>query len=284
MNLLLNSMIVAMITSIACSLPGVFLVLRGTTMVSDAVTHTVLLGIVIAFFIVQDLSSPFLLIGATVVGLITVWLIEALNRTKLLSLDASIGVVFPFLFSIAIILINLYASHVHLDVDIVLTGEIGFTPFHRLVLLGQDLGPQAFWKMLIIAGIDLGIITLFYKELKVTSFDPEYAQTIGINPTVFHYLLMSMVSLTAVAAFEVAGSVLVVGFMVGPALAGYLLFNDLKRILLSSAVISVINSIIGVYLAYQLDTTFNGMIAVVTGLTTLLIILFSPKKGILTSN
>lgn len=95
---------------------------------------------------------------------------------------------------------------------------------------------------------------------------------------------MSMVSLTAVAAFEVAGSVLVVGFMVGPALAGYLLFNDLKRILLSSAVISVINSIIGVYLAYQLDTTFNGMIAVVTGLTTLLIILFSPRKGILTSN
>lgn len=283
MNLFINILLVASITSIACSIPGVFLVLRGSTMVSDAITHTILLGIVLAYFIVHDLSSPLLIIGATLFGLLTVWLIESLHRTRIVSLDASIGIIFPFLFSIAIVLINLYASHVHLDTDAVLMGQIGFTPFIRTTLLGIDLGPKAFWKMFIIFLINCLVIWSIFKSLVVTTFDPEYAKTLGIRTTLVHYLLMTLVSLTAVAAFEVAGSILVVGFMVGPGLTSYFLFDRLHQVLISSVLISIINSLMGVSLAYQFDTSFNGMIAVVTGITALLAILFSPKKGIITT-
>lgn len=267
MSLLVSILLVAVVTSMACSLPGVFLVLRGSTMVSDAITHTVLLGIVLSFFIVKDLSSPLLLLGAALFGIITVWLIESLHRTKIVSLDASIGIIFPFLFSIAIVLINLFASQIHLDTDAVLTGVIGFTPFVRFHMFGIDLGPQALWKMIAILCINITFISIYYRQLKVATFDPDYAESIGINTTFIHYLLMTIISLTAVATFEVAGSVLVVGFMVGPGLASYLLFNKLKYIFVSTILLSIINSTIGVLAAYYLDTTFNGMISVITGLT-----------------
>lgn len=280
MSMITEITLIAVVVAIACALPGVFLVLRGVTMVSDAITHTVLLGIVLAFFITQDLNSPLLMIGATAVGVATVWLIETIQRSNLVSNDAAIGIVFPLFFSIAIIMITLYAGDVHLDEDAVLMGELAFAPFRRLDLFGYDLGPQSLWVMLVILIINSLFIFFFYKELKVTTFDPAFAAALGFSPVIIHYALMTLVSLTAVGAYDSVGSILIVGFMVGPALSGYLLTHSLNKMIVITIVMAVINSVSGVQMAFLLDTTIAGMIAVVTGITTLLILVFSPKKGL----
>ena len=112
--------LIAILTAVACALPGVFLVLRRMAMMSDAISHTVLLGIVLGFFLVGDLASPLLIFGAALMGVVTVSLVALLERTRLVKEDAAIGLVFPALFSIAVILISRYAGNVHLDVDAVL--------------------------------------------------------------------------------------------------------------------------------------------------------------------
>jgi len=271
--------LVAIVVAIACALPGVFLVLRGTTMLTDAITHSVLLGIVLAFFVTNDLNSPLLLIGATLVGLVVVWLIEALQNTKLLSNDSAIGVVFPLFFSLGIILITRYAGDVHLDTDAVLMGELAFVPFSRVTLFGLDIGPQALITMIVILLLNLLFIVFFFKELKVTTFDPVFSAVIGISPAIIHYALMGLVSLTAVGAYDAVGSILVVGFMVGPALSAYLLTNDLKKMLYLSVGFAIFNSFVGITIARYLDLSLAGMIAAVTGITAFLVFLFSPSKG-----
>lgn len=275
----LDIYLVAVVVAVACALPGVFLVIRGITMLSDAITHSVLLGIVLAFFATQDLNSPLLMIGATLVGLIVVWIIEALQRTKLLSSDSAIGIVFPLFFSLGIILITRYAGNVHLDTDSVLMGELAFVAFDRVELFGIGLGPKSLWSMLVVLLLNSAFILLFFKELKVTTFDPVYATVIGISPVVIHYMLMGLVSLTAVGAYDAVGSILVVGFMVGPALSAYLLTDDLKKMISLSVVYAVINSIVGITFARYLDVSLAGMIAVITGITALVTFLFSPNKG-----
>lgn len=271
--------LVAIVVAVACALPGVFLVIRGTTMLSDAITHSVLLGIVLAFFITNDLNSPLLLIGATLVGLIAVWLIEALQRTKLMSSDSAIGIVFPLFFSLGIILITRYAGDVHLDTDSVLMGELAFVPFRRATLFGIDIGPASFISMSIILLLNLFFITFFFKELKLTTFDPVFSAVIGISPTVIHYALMGLVSLTAVGAYDAVGSILVVGFMIGPALSAYLLTNNLKKMIGFSVGFAIFNSVLGLTIARYLDVSLAGMIATITGGTTFLVFLFSPLKG-----
>lgn len=271
--------LVAIVVSIACALPGVFLVIRGITMLSDAITHSILLGIVLGFFITLDLNSPLLMIGATLIGLLVVWLIEALQRTELLSSDSAIGITFPLFFSLGIILITRYAGNIHLDTDSVLMGELAFVAFDRVQLFGLDLGPKSLWTMGVILLLNLTFIKILFKELKVTTFDPTFATVIGISPAIIHYSLMGLVSLTAVGSYDAVGSILVIGFMVGPGLSAYLLTNDLKKMISIAVVFAILNSILGITVARYLDVSLAGMTAVVTGLTTFLTFLLSPDKG-----
>jgi manganese/zinc/iron transport system permease protein len=131
---------IAAVVAAACALPGVFLVLRRMALISDAISHAILPGIVLAFFVVEDLSSPLLVVGAAGMGLVTVVLIELLRRTELVREDAAIGLVFPVLFSAGVVLIARFADDVHLDIDAVLLGELAFAPFDRLVFWGWDWG------------------------------------------------------------------------------------------------------------------------------------------------
>ena len=142
MSAAIEIQLIAALTAAACAIPGVFLVLRKMSMVSDSITHTILLGIVLAFFLTNDLSSPLLMIGAAVMGPVTVWLTELLTKTRLLSEDSATGMVFPLLFSIAVILITRYAGTAHLDTDSVLLGELAFAPFDRLSVNGMDIGAK----------------------------------------------------------------------------------------------------------------------------------------------
>jgi len=277
----LEIQLIAIIIAIACSLPGTFLVLSKMSMMSDSITHTILLGIVLAFFLTQDLSSPLLLLGAALMGVFTVWFTESLKQTHLVSEDSAIGIVFPLLFSIAIILISRYAGSIHLDTDAVLLGELAFTPFDRLVINGIDLGAKALYTSGIILLINLLLITIFFKELKLLTFDPVLAGVLGFSPLLLHYGLMTLVSLTAVGAFEAVGSILVVAFMIGPPVTAYLLTDDLKKMLILSGAFGACNGIIGYQIAVLLDVAIAGTIAVVTGLTFLLVFFLAPQRGLL---
>ncbi|MCC6673579.1 MAG: metal ABC transporter permease [Thermomicrobiales bacterium] len=276
----LDILLIAMVTAAACAIPGVFLVLRRMAMMSDAISHSILLGIVIGFFVVESTSSPVLIVFAAAVGLLTVVLVEWLQRTGLVREDAAIGLVFPLLFSIGVILITRYAGDVHLDLDAVLLGELAFAPFDRLQVAGWDLGPRGLWMMGAILVVNLVFVIALFKELKLATFDPALAASLGFAPALLHYGLMSVVSVTAVGAFDAVGSILVVALMIGPPATAYLLTDDLKRMLGLSIVIGAGASVFGYGLAHWLDASIAGSMATAIGLVFAGGLLFAPDRGV----
>ena len=277
----LEIQLVAVVTAVACALPGVFLVLRRMAMMSDAISHAILPGIVVGFFLTHDLGSPLLIAGAALTGLLTVVLVEGIGRTRLLKEDAAIGLVFPFLFSIGVLLIAQFADDVHLDVDAVLLGELAFAPFNRLVVGGYDLGPQALYVMGALGLMNVLFIGGFYKELKLATFDAGLAAALGFAPGALHYALMGLVSATAVGAFDAVGSILVVALMIGPPAAAYLLTDRLGWMLGLSACIAALCAVGGYWLARGLDASIAGSMATVVGLVFGSVFLLAPERGLL---
>jgi manganese/zinc/iron transport system permease protein len=272
--------LIAAVVAVACALPGVFLILRRMALMSDAISHAILLGIVLAFFVTRDISSPFLVIAATITGVVTVSLVELLHRTRLVKEDAAIGLVFPALFSIGVILIARFAGNVHLDVDAVLLGELAFAPFNRFIVLGYDLGPRALYMMGGILILNILFILLFYKELKLATFDAGLAAALGFSPALIHYGLMTLVSVTAVGAFDAVGSILVVALMIAPPAAAYLLTDHLPRMIALSALIGVASAITGYWLARALDASIAGSMATMAGVLFGLAFLLAPERGL----
>ncbi len=272
---------IAAVVAAACALPGVFLVLRRMALISDAISHAILLGIVLAFFVVEDLASPVLIVGAALVGLLTVVLVELLRRTQLVREDAAIGLVFPVLFSAGVILVSRFADSVHLDIDAVLLGELAFAPFDRFVLAGYDLGARALYVMGAILLLNLACLLVFYKELKLATFDAALAAALGFSPAFVHYGLMSLVSVTAVGAFDAVGSILVVALMIAPPAAAYLLTDRLAWMLCLSVAGGVASALAGYWLAHVLDASIAGSMASMAGLLFMLSFLFAPERGLL---
>lgn len=269
--------LIAIVISISCSLLGVFLVLKKMSMLTDAITHTVLLGIVLCFFIVHRLDSPLLIVGASLFGVITVYLVELLSSTRLIKEDAAIGIVMSFLFSIAVILISKYTANIHLDIDAVLLGEIAFAPFHIKEIFGIKIA-SALFNGLIVLLINIIFVFLFFKELKISIFDKMLASSLGLTPLLIHYLLMSMVSITAIASFEAVGATLMIAFMVGPAATAYIISKNLKQMIIYSITFGILAAIIGVNLAIKLDVSIAGTISVVISLIFLVIFLLNKKR------
>lgn len=257
--------LIAVITAIACSLPGVFLILRGVAMMSDAISHAILLGIAIMFLFIKRLDSPLLLLGATAAGILTVVCTEVIIKSKRLKQDAAIGLIFPLFFSIGVILISLYARNVHLDIDMVLLGELGFAPFNRMVIGSGDYGPYALWVVGAALLLNSGFICLFYKELVVTTFDATLATMAGFTPAFFYYGLMVVTSITAVAAFDIVGSIMVVALMITPAATAYLLTHRVNGMLVLSVVFASLSAIFGYLFAFLADVSIAGSIACMTG-------------------
>lgn len=273
--------LIATVVAIACAIPGVFLVLRKMALISDAISHSILPGIVIGFFITEDLNSPLLIVLAAITGVITVVLVEAIQKTGMVKEDTAIGLVFPALFSIGVILIAKNANDVHLDVDAVLLGELAFAPFDRLILSGIDIGPKSLWVMGTILLITLGMLFAFFKELKVSTFDAGLSAALGFSPVVLHYGLMTISSITVVGAFEAVGAVLVVALMIAPAAAAYLLTSNLKKMLILSVSFGVFSAIGGYWVAHALDASIAGSMTTVLGLVFLTVYLFAPNKGLI---
>jgi manganese/zinc/iron transport system permease protein len=273
--------LIASLVAIACAIPGTFLVLRKMAMISDAISHSILPGIVIGFFITQDLNSPILILFAAFTGIITVILVEYIQKTGLVKEDTAIGLVFPALFSIGVILIAKNANDVHLDVDAVLLGELAFAPFDRLLISGIDVGPKALWIIGVILLITLTLLIAFFKELKVSTFDAGLAASLGFSPAIIHYGLMSVASVTTVGAFDAVGAILVVALMIAPAATAYLLTTDLKKMLALAISFGVLSAISGYWFAHWLDASIAGSITTMLGLLFLLVYLFAPSKGVI---
>lgn len=274
-------LLVASCVAASCALVGSFLVLRKMALLGDAISHAVLPGIAVAFLLSGGRNAFAMVLGAGALGVITVFLVELASRTRRLREDAAIGVVFPALFAIGVILVSRYASQVDLDLDCVLYGEIAYTPWDLLYWGTASLGPKALWVNGVILLLNLLLVGIFYKELKLTTFDPELAAALGFLPTLVHYLLMTLVSVTVVGAFESVGAILVVAMLVVPGATAYLLTERLNVMLLLSMAFGVLSALLGYGLAHALDASIAGAMATVSGLLFLFAYLFSPRHGLL---
>jgi manganese/zinc/iron transport system permease protein len=274
-------MIVGALVGASCGLIGAFLVLRRLALLGDAISHSVLLGIVVVFWLTHSRSPLLMAVGAGAVGLLTVALVAWIQRTNLVREDAAIGLVFPFLFALGVFIISRFPSTVHIDVDAVLYGEIAYAPLYRLELFGWDLGTQAFWTMGTMLLVNVAFVLLLYKELKLTTFDAGFAAALGMSPVLLHYSLMAAVSATTVVAFDAVGAVLVVAMLIVPAATAQLLTRRLPNLLLLSVLIGASSAVAGYWLARAINGSIAGSIATALGLGFVAAFLFAPSQGLL---
>lgn len=268
------------LVGVAASLLGTFLVLRQNSMLSDAISHSIVFGIVIVWMLTGQQSGPVQIVGAALTGVLTVFLTELLVNTRKVKNDAAIGLVFPVLFSIGVLLLNLYARDVHIDQHTVLLGEIGFVWLDTLQV-GPYSVPQSLVSLGAMTLLNLTFVALLYKELKLVTFDEGLARALGFAPVVLFYSLLGLTSATAVAAFDSVGAVLFIAFVIVPPSAAYLLTDRLWKMILYGSLISVASSILGYFLATAWDVSIGGMMATMTGVFLLLAFLFGPRYGLI---
>lgn len=270
----------AALVGLSCGVIGVFLILRKTAMMADAISHTVLLGIVLAFLVTRELSGTAMLVGGILAGILTAFLVQWLHSLRVQH-DASMGIVFTTLFAIGVILISTSVGNAHLDVQHALMGEITFIPFHtiNLPILGDI--PEATALLLLVLAVVLFFIIAFYKEWKITSFDPALAASLGIPVLLLHYLFMGLVSVTTVASFDAVGAIMVVAMLITPAASAYLWTDKLPFMLVLSGLFGVVAAVSGYYVAAWIDTSISGSMAFTTGVVFMVSFIFSPKHGLL---
>lgn len=259
------------LVGITCGIAGVFLILRKMSMIADAISHTVLFGIVMAYIVTQTLNGFWMLVGAAFAGILTAYLVQLL-QTSGIQEDAAIGVVFTSLFAVGVLLITLFAGDVHLDVEHVLMGEIAFVPWDKWTFLSFTM-PKAVWMLLIVLFINISFLILFYKEMKLSTFDPVYAATIGVPILILHYGFMTTISFTTVAAFDSVGAILVVAMLIGPAATAYIISQTIKQMFFWSISFGVASAVIGYYAAKFLNTSIAGMMAATVGLLFIVVII-----------
>lgn len=266
----------------ACGLIGNYLMLRRMALVGDAISHSVLPGIVIAFLVSGTRGSGAMFVGALLAGILTTVMIETIHRNSRIKQDAAIGIAFTTLFAIGVILISLFAGQVDLDQECVLYGEIGSVPLEESATLsGQVLGPASLVRMGLVLMATILLIVVFYKELLVSSFDPALASSLGINATVMHYGLMCWLSVVVVSAFESVGAILVIAMLILPGATATLLSHRLPVMLGLTLAHCAISSILGVHLAYWLNCSMAAAMVVAGAALFVLAWVFSPREGLL---
>lgn len=270
----------AALVGLSCGIIGVFLILRKMAMMSDAISHTVLLGIVLAYLITRELHGVHMLIGAILAGLVTALLVQWLNNRGVQQ-DASIGVVFTTLFAIGVILIATSVGNAHLDVQHSLMGEITFVPWDKMTLPLIGEVPKATALLGFVLSVVLFFIIIFYKEWKITTFDASLAASLGIPVVFMHYLFMTLVSITTVASFDAVGAIMVVAMLITPAASAYLWTDRLLTMIVLSGLFGVLSAILGYYIAAWIDTSISGSMAFATGIIFIISFIFSPKHGLI---
>jgi len=266
MSFVVGVMLLAVVTALACALPGVFVVLRRNSMIVDGIAHAVLPGIIVGFAITRDLDSPVLILGAALAGLLVVLGNEWLSDTGLLAGDAPQGLIFPALFAGGIILVSTGFQHVHLDTNAVLVGDLNLAAFPTLTLNGVNLGPEYLYVMLAVLAVNAAFIALFYTKLKLTTFDRQFADVLGMRTRLMNTAFMFVVSVTVVAAFKAVGAMLVISLLVVPAATAQLISARLSMMILFTSIFAVAGAVAGFWIAYALNTGTSAAMAVFYGL------------------
>ncbi len=281
--------------AIACALPGNLLVLRRMSMMGDAISHAVLPGLALGFLLTGSRASIPMFIGASLVGVLTAVFTQWISQFGKVDRGASMGIVFTTMFAIGLLLIGYSADKVDLDPGCVLYGALELTPLDILFDM-QVAGiivevPRAVVTLGIVLCMNLLLIILFFKEFKISAFDPAMATTVGVSASGMHYLLMAMVAITTVASFEAVGSIIVIAMLIVPPATAYLLTDRLGIMILLSTIIGAGAALLGHvgallipgWLGFE-GTSTSGMMAVATGLLFVCAWLFSPMHGIISKH
>lgn len=290
-------LLAATLACVTCGLLGNFLVLRKLSLMGDAISHSVLPGLVVAFLITTSRSPLIMFVGATVAGLGTVVLVEVIKRLGKVEPGAAMGVVFSVLFALGVLLIERAAvRHVDLDADCVLYGQLEALAWFDAptTIAGlwslETLGalPRQVVVLLLAFALAAAFVGLFFKELRISAFDPGLASSLGFNAGVMHYALMAFVAAATVASFEAVGSILVIAMLVCPAATARLLTDRLSMQIAWSVALSIVAALLGYWSAAILPMSFGvdslnaaGGIAVVSGLLLTVAMLLSPSQGII---
>lgn len=279
--------ITAALSAMACAVLGNYLVLRKLSMMGDAISHTVLPGLAIAFLITGTRDSVPMFIGAAVIGIVTALLVQGLSKYSRMDEGSAMGVVFTTLFAVGLVLITNAAEHVDLDPGCVLYGAIELAPLDTRRLFGLDVPIAAITNGLMLI-VNLAFVGFFHKELKVCAFDPEMAESLGISAGRMHYVLMTLVAATCVSAFESVGSILVIAMLIVPGAAAWLLVGRMSSMILVSLIFAAASAFLGHLSAITVpgwfghpSTSTAGMMGGVSGLLFAATFFLSPRHGIL---
>jgi len=283
-------LLAAIFAALSCGLLGNFLVLRKQSLMGDAISHAVLPGLVGAFLITQSRSPGIMFIGAATSALLTVVLVEIIKRLGKVEPGAAMGVVFSVLFALGVFMLeSASARSVDLDADCVLHGNLQ-TLFwtnsptewsHFLSANIRDEVPRQLWTLLGTTFAVIIFITVFFKELRIASFDAGISTVQGINAGFMHMALMTFVAIAAVASFEAVGSILVIAMLICPAATARLLTDRLITQILVSAIIALLTAIGGYTLASWFGVNAAGMMATTAGAILVVVMIGSPSHGII---
>lgn len=273
MSFIVGVALLAVVTAVACALPGVFVVLRKDSMLVDAISHAVLPGIVVGYAITHALDSPLLVVGAAAAGLLVVLGSEYLGRTGLLTGDAPQGLIFPALFSVGVIMVSQSFGSVHLDTHAVLVGDLNLAAFAQLEIGRVSLGPQYLYVMGGVLLLNALFIWALLPKLQVATFDPAAAAALGIRVRLLNTGLMFLVAVTVTAAFNAAGAVLVLALVVVPAATAHLFTQRLGPLLFWTAMIAAGGALGGFGVAYVVNAATSAAMAVSYGVLFLVVLL-----------
>lgn len=297
--------VTASLVAAGSAIPGCFLFLRKQSMIADALTHAALPGVVGAFLLAGLLQSQgfvagasgaeswavrqsLMFVGAVVAGLLTAYLTEWISSSGWIRGDAALGVVFTTFFAIGLILLRQFADKSDIDLECVLYGQLDTIGL-------ADGVPGATIGCAIALMINVLLTVVMFKELLLTTFDPQLAGTLGLRPRWMHYGLMTVTTITIVTAFQVVGSILAIGMLVIPPSTAFFINRRLRPMLVVSVAAGVSASILGHLAAITLpgpitvglglseveSVTTSGMIVLVAAAQLVVAMLFGPQRGVL---
>ena len=261
-HFLQNALITALVVGIVGGAVGCFIILRGMSLMGDAISHAVLPGVAISFI----LGINFF-IGAIIFGLLASTMITYIKSNSIIKSDTSIGITFSSFLALGIILIGVANSSTDL--------------FH--ILFGNILAVQDMdmWITIIVSLLVLATITIFFRPLLLTSFDPILAKSMGVKVTFYHYLLMVILTLVSVTAMQSVGTILIVALLITPAATAYLYANSLKTMILISSALGALASVLGLFIGYSFNIAAGSSIVLTSALFFLISFFIAPKqKGV----
>ena len=257
-----KALLTGVAVGIVCGVIGCFIVLRGLALMGDAISHAILPGVAISYM----LGINFF-VGAAIVGLLAALGIGFINRNSIVKNDAAIGIVFSLFFAVGVLLIA--KAKTAIDLTKILFGN---------VLTVSDTDRT---MTLIIGGLVLLLVYVFYKELVLTSFDPVMAEASGMKVGLIHYLLMLMLTLVTVVSLQTVGVILVVSLLITPASTAYLLTYRMSTMIFLSAAIGAISAIVGLFFSFSFNLSSGPSIVVVATAIFILAFIFAPRRGLI---